>query len=238
MSTQDGRGRETPPPAFTRDERQAVLDRLARMSAHQEFTKLRASAEARFWGEWLRHRTRDAVRRAMTLDASRVMFHEWFTLDYVLPGGSTLTELLLDREGNYLSTGEQRYLERLRLSHVRPYEVIRSHGNERLDLRDLWAPESIEIPLPTGTKLQTAPSDVLVTRVVLGGHGRRVLDGFGYVLPAMEAAGLLKRLEHDHRELVRERPDADLATFFKQTAMIPFHLWLDRVALRPQARRR
>jgi len=117
-----------------------------------EFTRLRAAAEAEFWGEWLGRRSEDDLRRAMALDESHVAFQEWFQFDYSLPGGSTLIELLLDREGDRLRTGEQRYLERLRSSHVRPYEVTGIRLDEGLDLRDLWTGQKVQVPERRGTR--------------------------------------------------------------------------------------
>jgi hypothetical protein len=223
---------EAPRAAYTREEREAALDRLARLGARQEFTHLRAEAEEEFWGEWLARRSEDDLRRAIALPASHVAFQEWFAFDYRLPGGSTLVGLLLDREGDRLRTGEQRYLERLRLSHVRPYEVARVRLDEGLDLRDLWTGKRLQVQERRGTH-QLVRWDVLVARVLLGEHGVPVIDGYTYVLPATESGPLLRRLKRAHREFTRERPNADLAAFFKQAAPIAFHLWLDRVALRP-----
>ena len=129
---------DAPPAAYSRDERAAALDRLARLAQRQEFTHVRAAAEAEFWDPWTARRSPDDVRDAMELEESQVVFHEWFAFDYPLPGGSTLIELLLDREADRLRTGEQRYLERLRLSHVRPSEVSHVRPDEGLELRDLW----------------------------------------------------------------------------------------------------
>ena len=222
----------TPRAAFTREEREAARDRLARLSSRQEFTQLRAAAEAEFWGEWLDRRSEDDRRRAMALDESRVAFQEWFQLDYRLPGGSTVAELLLDREGDRLRTGEGRYLERLRTSHVRPYEVTAIRLDEGADLRDLWTQQTIQVRERSATR-QLVQWDVLVARLVLGEHGVPVIDGHVYLLPAPESEPLRRRLREAHREFAREAPGADLAAFFKYAAPMLFHLWLDRVALRP-----
>ncbi len=226
---------DTPRAAFTREEREAALDRLARLSARQEFTQLRAAAEAEFWGEWLDRRSEDGRRRAMARDESRLAFQEWFAFDYRLPGGSTVIELLLDREGDRLRTGEGRYLERLRTSHVRPYEVMAVRVDEGLDLRDLWTRKTIRVQERSGTR-QLMQWDLLVARLMLGEHGVPVIDGYTYLLPATESEPLLRRLRRAHREFAREAPGADLAAFFKDAAPILFHLWLDRVALRPPPR--
>jgi SEC-C motif-containing protein len=218
--------------AYTREERQAALDRLLRLSMRQEFVHLRADAEAEFWGEWRAQRSEDDLRRAIELDESHVAFQEWFAFDYRLPGGSTLIELLLDREGDRLRTGEQRYLERMRESHLRPYEVTGVRLDEGLDLRDLWTGQTIQVREKQATH-QLVQWDLLIARVVLGEHGVPVIDGYLYLLPATVADPLLRRLRHEHQEFTRLSPDADLAEFFKQSAPIPFHFWLDQVALRP-----
>ena len=221
-----------PPAAYTREEREASLDRLARLAGRQEFTHLRAAAEAEFWGAWLDGRSADDVREAMALEGSYAAFQEWFAFDRPLPGGSTLIGLLLDREGDRLRTGEQRYLERLRTSHVRPYEVVQVRLDEGLDLRDLWTGKTLQVQERRATH-QIVQWDVLVARVMLGEHGVPVIDGYSYLLPATESVPLLRRLKRAHREFMRESPDADLDAFFKQAVPIPFHRWLDRVALRP-----
>jgi hypothetical protein len=221
-----------PPVAYTREEREAALGRLARLSVRQEFVHLRADAEAAFWDEWLDRHSEDELRRAMDLDQSRIAFQEWFMCDHRLPGGSTLIELLLDREGDRLRTGEQRYLERMRSSHVRPYEVTGVRLDEELDLRDLWSGQTIQVREKRATH-QLVQWDLLVARIVLGEHGAPVIDGYAYVLPATTADPLLKRLRLEHRDFVRVFPGADVGEFFKQSAQIPFHFWLDQVALRP-----
>lgn len=223
---------EVAAPAFTREERATAWDRLVRLSAREEFTESRTIAAVAFWDGWLARHSHDDLGRATELGESQVAFGEWFTLDYRLPGGSTLVELLLEREGDRLRTGEQRYLERMRLSHVRPYEVVRVRLDEGLDLRDLWTRETVQVHERRGSH-QIVQWDLLMARVALGERGVPVIDGHAYVLPATETEPLLERLKREHRVFRREFPDAGLAAFFKQVAMIPFHLWLDRVALRP-----
>jgi hypothetical protein len=220
------------PAAFTREEREAARERLVRFGRTQEFTHLRAAARSVFWRGWPGRRSEDDVRRAMALDRSAVAFEEWFQLDYRLPGGFTVTDLLLDREGHLLRTGEQRYLERLRTSQIRPYEVTAVRLDEGLDLRDLWTGASVRVQEPGATH-QVAQPDVLVVRLMPGAHDAPAVDGLASVLPASESAGLLRRLRDEHREFALEAAGTDLAAFFKSAAPVLFHFWLDHVALRP-----
>ena len=231
---------DAPAVVFTRAERQAALERLARISARQEFTHLRADAVATFWGEWLRGRSRAEAVRATSLDESKVAFHEWFVFDYRLPGGSTLAGLLLDREGDELRVGEQRYLERMRLSHLRPYEVVGIAGEDGLDFRDLWSERTIRAsgrPTARPVGSPVTPPDLLIARVILGARGAPAIEGFAYALPEAEIAPLRQRLRREHRDFAREWPDADLVTFFKHVASIPFHIWLDRRTTGPSRRK-
>jgi hypothetical protein len=115
--------------------------------------------------------------------------------------------------------------------------VTRVRPDDGLDLHDLWTHDAISVQDGVAA-YQIVQGNLLIARVVPGELGVPVIDGFAYVLPAKDTGPLLERLKAEHRELTREHPSADLATFFKHAAMVPFHHWLDRVALRSKARRR
>ena len=127
----------SPAVAFTRDERESALDRLARFSRRDEFTGERDTAEALFWADWVAGRSSDEVGRALELEQSIVAFEEWFVFDYSLDGGDTLVERFLERHARELRSGERRYLARMRLTQLRPYEITHVRTDEGLDLRDL-----------------------------------------------------------------------------------------------------
>jgi hypothetical protein len=189
-------------------------------------------AEVVFWAAWLARRSTEDAARAMKFDQSRLAFAEWFAFDYEHPGGRTLVESLLQREGDRLRTGERRYLERMRLSQIRPYEVTRVRPEEGLDLRDLWTRKIVRVRERLATR-DVVQWDLVVTRVVLGPDGVPIIEGRLELLPATEAEPVLKRLRREHREFKRRVPEADLVTFFKRLGMVYHHVWLDAVALRP-----
>jgi hypothetical protein len=120
----------------------------------------------------------------------------------------------------------------MRLSHIRPYEVIRVRPDEGLDLRDLWTRKVIQVRECLATR-DLVPWGVLLARLVLGPAGVPVIDGQAVALPATEAEPLMKGLKREHREFRRRMPDADLLVFFKRIGMVFHHVWLDTVALRP-----
>ncbi|MGH7321089.1 MAG: YecA family protein [Candidatus Rokuibacteriota bacterium] len=229
-----GRGAEAPG-AYTREERQSALERLARFTARGEFAESRAVAEALFWGEWLDRHSADDLKRAMALEESRVASEEWFAFDFRLGSGGTPVDLLLEREGDRLRSGERRYLGRMGASELRPYEVVRVRPEEGLDLRDLWTRQTIRVRERLGTR-QLVRFDLVVARIVLGEAGQPVLDGLPYLFPATGAEPILKNLRRMHRRFQREFPGRDIAAFFKTVGMVYHHLWLDLVALRPLPR--
>jgi hypothetical protein len=217
---------------FTPEERRSALDRLARFGARDEFREARTMAEVVFWAAWLARRSTEDAARAMKLDQSWLAFAEWFAFDYEHPGGRTLVESLLQREGDRLRTGERRYLERMRLSQIRPYEVTHVRPEEGLDLRDLWTRKIVRVRERLATR-DVVQWDLVVTRVVLGPDGVPTIEGRLELLPATEAEPVLKRLRREHREFKRRVPEAYLVTFFKRVGMVYHHVWLDTVALRP-----
>jgi hypothetical protein len=94
-----------------------------RFAQRAEFDGDRAAAEVTFWGKRLEGMTPAEARETMDFEQSRFGFHEWLVFDCPLHGGGTIVERFLARAGGGLRSGERRYLERMRLSHLRPYEV-------------------------------------------------------------------------------------------------------------------
>ncbi len=226
-------GKEAPSQgAFTREERQSALERLFRFTRHAELEQAHAVASGEFWGGWMARRTEADMAEAMALEQSGAAYLEWFCFDFRLPSGRTVVEELLAREGRSLRSGEVCYLERMRLTHLRLYEVERVRAEEGLDLIDLWTSERLQVQERLATR-QLVHWDLIGARVMLGPAGVPVLDGLPYLYPAMAKEEILKRLRRAHRSFQRRVPGGDLAAFFKSHGMLFHYLWLDHVALRP-----
>ncbi|PWU25639.1 MAG: hypothetical protein C5B48_00325 [Candidatus Rokuibacteriota bacterium] len=221
-----------PPGSFTSAERKSALDRLFRFAQRRELEPPSGTANGLFWGAWMARRTEDEVNEASELEQSHTAFLEWFVFDFVLPNGRTVTEELLERERGSLRSGEIRYLERMRLSHWRPYEVARVRPEEGLDLIDLWTRERLRVEERLATR-QLVQWDLVAVRVMLGAAGIPVLDGVPYLYPALAREDVLTRLRRAHRLFKRGRASSDLSAFFKAHGMLFHHFWLDHVALRP-----
>ena len=226
-------GKDAPSPgAFTTEERQSALDRLFRFARRAELEQAHADAGKEFWIHWMALHTGAEVAEAMALEQSGAAYIEWFCFDFRLPSGRTAVEELLARETRGLRSGEVRYLERMRLTHLRLYEVERVRPEEGLDLVDLWTKERLQVGERLATR-QLVQWDLIGARVMLGPAGVPVLDGLPYLYPAMAKDEILKRLRRAHRSFQRRVPGGDLAAFFKAHGMLFHHLWLEHVALRP-----
>jgi hypothetical protein len=220
------------PGAWTAGERDSALASLMRFARRAGLDGDRAAAELTFWGKRLAKLTEAEAREAVDSEESRLFFYEWFVFDCPLHGGGTVVERFLARDGGGLRSGERRYLERMRLSHLRPYEVQAVRLDEGLDLLDLWANKRVRVRERLATR-QLVPWDVLAARVILGPEGEPVLDGSPYLYPARDKELILRVLRRLGRSVRPKLPRRDEPTFFKSIGMVFHDLWLELVARRP-----
>ena len=225
-------GKGAPAPgAWTAGERDSALASLMRFARRAELDGDRAGAELTFWGKRLERMTPAEAREAMDFEQSRFGFHEWLVFDRPLYGGGTIVERFLARAGGGLRSGERRYLERMRLSHLRPYEIQAVRRDEGLDLLDLWTNKRVRVRERLATR-QLVQWDVLAARIVIGPEGEPVLDGSPYLYPVREKELILRVLRRLGRSLRGKLPRRDETTFFKNIGMVFHDLWLELVAQR------
>jgi hypothetical protein len=218
--------------AFTAAERQRALDSLADFALRAELEEERVAASVAFWSDWLRARGEKSGPPAMELQESIHAFHTWFCLDFRLAAGGTVLDLMLRRQGTRLASGEREYLERMRGTHLRPYQVTEVKPDEGLRLIDLWTGEQVWVRERVGTR-QLVRWDLVAVRLMRGADGDFVIDGMPYLYSAGSKAALLRALRRAHRDFTRAAPFADLTQFFKRAGMAFHHFWLETVALRP-----
>ncbi len=223
---------KAPGAAFTPADREAALRRLMEFAAHPEFAEERLLAGTAFWSNWLEAHGETDGRRAIDLDESTAAFSTWFAIDFRLAGGVTVLELLQRRQATSLGRGEREYLERMRDTHLRAYQVTDVKLDEGLRLIDLWTGEQVWVQERLGTS-QLVRWDLLAVRLMRGAHGALVIDGMPYLYPVGNKEVLLKNLRRFHRDFKRRAPFAGLTDFFRRMSPVFHYLWLETVALRP-----
>ena len=80
----------------------------------------------------------------------------------------------LKTEGNKLSSGELNYLNGLRGSHLRLYEILEVKPDQGFELRDLWHDRRLYVRERAATR-QIVAWDLVVARIGPWGYGRRFL---------------------------------------------------------------
>jgi hypothetical protein len=221
-----------PAVVFTAADREAALRRLIEFSARPEFEEERLLASTAFWSDWLRAHGESEGRRAMDLEQSTAVFATWFAIDFRLISGATLLELLQRRQATSLGRGEREYLERMRGTHLRAYQVTDVKLDEGLRLIDLWSGEQVWVQERVGTR-QLVRWDLLAVRLMQGASGTLVMDGLPYLYPVGSKDVLLKNLRRFHRDFKRRAPFGGLTDFFRRMGPMFHYLWLETVALRP-----
>jgi hypothetical protein len=201
-------------------------------AARSEFAaKHRAGLEL-FWGEWLSKEPDEELKRVMDSEQANLAYHSWFVFDFDLGEGRTVLDLFLEREEKRLSSAERNFLDSVRGSHLRLYEILEVKADQGFDLRDLWDDRRLWVRERLATR-ELAIWDVIAARLGRGAGGEAVFETIPHVYPATAKDDLLKGLQKAHRIFTREFQQRSIGDFFRSMAPVFHQLWLQRVVLRP-----
>jgi hypothetical protein len=217
---------------YSKDQRHSVLAKLMRFSARAEFKGSHEAALKIFWGDWLLEEPDEELKRVMGLEQVEIAYNSWFAFDFDLSAGRRPVDCFLEREGEKLNPGERNYLEWMRHTHLRLYEILAVKVDQGFNLRDLWDDETLWVTERLATQ-HIVTWDVIAARVSRGENGETVLETIPHIYPAAAKDDLLKDLRKAHRVFTRRFPKKSIADFFKSMAPFFHQSWLERVALRP-----
>lgn len=218
--------------SYSTGERHSALAKLMRFSARAEFKRNHESAFKIFWGDWLLDDPDKELKQVMDLEQVEIAYNSWFAFDFDLGNGRRPVDFFLDREGEQLNPGERNYLDGMRDSHLRLYEILAVKADQGFDLRDLWDDERVRVAERLATR-HVVTWDMIAARVGRGEGGETVLETIPHIYPATAKDDLLKDLRKAHRVFTRRFPKKSIADFFKSMAPFFHQSWLERVALRP-----
>jgi hypothetical protein len=202
-----------------------------RFAARSKFKDVQQAALDLFWGDWLSEEPDQQLEEVMASEPVDIAFNSWFAFDFDC-GGCTMLEKFLESEGKQLSSGELNYLQAVRGSHLRLYEILDVKPDQGLEVRDLWDDRRFYVRERAATR-QLVAWDVAVGRIGFAGDGETVFETLPYVFRAADKDDLLKGLRKAHQLFTREFPGDGLTEFFKRMAPVFHKLWLEQVALRP-----
>ena len=218
--------------AYTAGDRDSALGKLMRFATRSEFDDKHREALALFWGDWLSEEPDEELRRVMDSEQVNLAYHSWFAFDFDLGLCQTVFDLFLEREAKKLSSGESNFLDSMRGSHLRLYEILEVKADQGFDLRDLWDDRRILVRERLATR-ELATWDVIAGRLGRDVGGENVFETIPHVYPATAKDDLVKDLRKAHGLFTREFPERNLADFFRSMAPVFHQFWLERVVLRP-----
>ena len=95
--------------------------------------------------------------------------------------------MFLEKDARKLGEGERLFLEGLRVSHLRLYEVLEVKPDQGFELRDLWDDRRLYVREGAATR-QIVTWDLVVARIGPGGDGETVFETLPYLFPATDKA--------------------------------------------------
>ena len=211
-------------------ERSSALAKLMRFAARPKYKELHRAALALFWGDWLSEKPDHQLEEVMTSEQVEIAYNSWLAFDFDCGGGRRMLDDYLETEGNKLSSGELNYLNGLRGSHLRLYEILEVKPDQGFEVRDLWDDRRLYVRERAATR-QIVAWDLIVARIGPGGDGETVFETIPYLFRAADKDGLLKGLRKAHQVFTHEFPNEEISDFFKRMAPVFHKLWLERVAL-------
>lgn len=216
------------------EERHSVTAKLLSFAARPEFKESWRLGFEEFWGDWLEREGRDeeGVRRVMGSEQAEIAFNSWFAFDFDLDRGMTMSDRFLAQEGNKLTRGERKYLEDMRGSHLRLYEIVEMKEEEGFGVRDLWNDELLWVWERLGTR-QLVRWDIVAGRIGWRAKGERIFETLPHCYPAAVKDELLSMVRKAHQRFQRKFPEKSIADFFKSMAPVFNQVWLDSVVFRP-----
>jgi hypothetical protein len=220
-------------PAYRPEERNSALAKLVRFAGAAEFDAQRTIAFEDFWGDWLDDEPEHRFKEFMRSESVSIAFNSWFAYDYELLNGRTVFDLFLEQEAKQFSTGERVFLEGMRGSHLRLYEILEVKFDEGFEVRDLWDDRRMFVRERAGTR-QLVTWDVIAGRAGKASDGELVFETLPYLFPAAIKDNLMKDLRAAHKRYLREFPDKRIECFFKAMVPLLHQTWVDHVAMPPR----
>lgn len=164
------------------------------------------------------------ARASMACEAAFLM---WFTFERPIDEkGGTLVDCFLRDVSGDLTRAQHAYVERLRRSHLHPYEVlVGSEPHDIAVLRDLWTDDIV--PLGDSVRARdTRGAGMAFARATIGQNDMpELLETLAMPRVDLEHALLMLRImHHDFREKRAEPHDDD---FFKSAAPLMLRTWLN-----------
>jgi len=175
-----------------------------------------------YWGPFIDERGEFAEQGL--LDQSEDAFNAWLWFDYRISDGRRMVDSFLEDEPS-LTAGERAYLERMRYSAVRLYEVEAVVPGFSVTLHDMLSARSIRVRERLGSQSMKR-WDVIAARLTpMGASGEPEIEDV-ISLPRFQVTSIVDTLREELTSWRNARQDAEDLAFFERNAPRWHQLWL------------
>ena len=204
-----------------------------RWSAHEKMEQfLRSQLEEEeeeaydiFYGKW--DDSFDDLAKKW-LDQSYPVYDMWLYVDHRFWDEVYLVDLLLE-ENPSLSPGERLYLERLRNTALRLYEVVDLSPGESVTLRDVINGQRTTVRELIGSRTMQKYALIAARIIAFGASGKPEMEMGLLHIPDMIRNAVVSQLTSHHKEYRRKHPQANETDFFKEMAPFLHEAWLSSI---------
>jgi hypothetical protein len=217
---------------FTRDESRQLTDIMIGFAHSPQCVGPMSHAMSEIFGD---RKLTDLLRSAAGSESCQSVFPAWFLFDRpIVKDGQTPADVFSGGDMLRLTRGHRTYLERMRVSHLRPYEVRAVHRDEALVLHDLWNGDVVRINERIATRY-ALPGSTIFARVIEGPEGALEMHGV-LSFPRVRMEELVRGLRRAYGAAQERRTDRSEGAFFKDATPWIMHSWLE--SFRPPGRAR
>lgn len=212
---------------FTAEERHSALAKLERFVESKLGPEDEEAYES-FYARWQDRFDEIEQMEGHWMGLSESYYDMWFFVDYTLPAGGRVADLFLARNSQ-LSPGERRYIDALRQTAVRLYEVEVLTPGISVTLRDVLTGTRTTVSERLGSR-SLSTHDLVAARI-----NNRSPSGMPEIepellhLPELIREPVVSELLADLERYRRMRPDSPETEFFKEMAPFFHDAWMSCV---------
>jgi hypothetical protein len=214
---------------YTREDRASAWTKLERYIEEKLGPEDDGALEF-FWGRWWE----DDRELPPALSAmGEHVFDLWFAFDEPLDNGELVVDRFLAERGSRLLDGERRYLNVLRDSSMRLYEIEDLRPGESVALRDVIEGDRIAVLERSGSKTLDRFEWVAARVVSAGASGTPEIEGILQV-PDPFHESIREQLRKKREDFLEKNPGAPLTRFYKRLPPAFHELWVPAGHRRPE----
>lgn len=186
-----------------------------------EFGQEDDQAFEEFWGQWLDHP--DGLDQGLDAMSEQVA-DGWFAFDCPLESGQMVVDCFLEKRALRLTEGEKRYLNEMKASSMRLYEIEDSRPGESLTLRDVIEGDWVTVQERLGSRSLHQFEWIAARVVKRGASGGPELEGLLQITDFFHE-GLRTQLRKERERFFQENPGATAESFYKEQPPLFHDVW-------------